>query len=141
MHRRCSPETLRSRYFTQSPDLGPTLLRSLLANDAKRHSLLAVDAGHTVIAHAQLRLAEQDAADATLLVEDAHQCHGIGTALAGILTTLATSCGVRNVRGSTPPDNWRLFGALVRAGLEAELTYEGDIPLLRMTLPPRRGRR
>jgi len=139
MHRRCSAETLRRRYFTETPDLSPTRLRNLLANDPKRHSLVAVHADGNVVGCAQLHVAERDTADVAVLVEDAHQCRGIGSTLLGIMATLGTASGVRVLRGMTQPDNWRLFGALVRAGLEAELTYEGDVPVVTATLSAPRG--
>jgi len=139
MHRRCSPETLRLRYFAPSPNVAPQALHRLLVNDPTRWSVVAVDCAGDVVGHAQLYLSpDGGTARATLLVEDAHQGRGIGSALIGILTTVAQSRGARELHGWTQPHNWRLFGALVRAGLDAELTYDGELALLTAELPSAR---
>lgn len=135
MHRRCSVQTLRRRYFTAKPDLTPRALLDLATNDDARLSLIAVASDGAVIGHAGLRLANDGTAHAAILVEDAQQSRGVGAALVGMLATVAQNCGVREVHGWTQADNWRLFGALVRAGVDAELRYEEERPVVVAALP------
>jgi GNAT superfamily N-acetyltransferase len=139
MHDRCSAETLRRRYSQPDPQLAHRVLRRLLLNDAVRESLVATDPAGAVIAHAQLCMLPSGAADFDVLVEDAHQRRGVGSALLRRVAFVAQRRGVRQLRGRTQPDNWGLYGALARAGIDAEVSYDTQQVMLTAPVPCRAG--
>jgi GNAT superfamily N-acetyltransferase len=137
MHDRCSAETLRRRYCLPHPELVPQLPGVLLLSDAVRESLVATDATGAVIGHAQLCILPSGAADVTVLVVDAYQGRGVGSALLARLAEVARRRGIRQLRGRTQPDNWSLYGALARAGLDAEMSYDTEQVTLTAPIPSR----
>jgi GNAT superfamily N-acetyltransferase len=145
MHDRCSAEALHRRYALSDPALAARLLDVLVLNDPVRVSLVATDPWGGVIGHAQLCILPSGAAEVTVLVEDRHQGHGVGSALLARLAAVAQQRGVRQLRGRTQPDNWSLYGALVRAGIDAEVSYDTEGVLLTAPVPgqsrPQRPRR
>jgi GNAT superfamily N-acetyltransferase len=95
LHGRCSPATTAARYLTPMTRLPRRLLAELLAADV---ALVAVDDLGRVVALATLVAAEPpDRVELGLLVEDAWQGAGLGTALVRRLTAAARLLGWREI--------------------------------------------
>lgn len=116
LHGRCSMETLHHRYHTGTRTLPRRWLHRLLV-PPRGISVLAV-CGREVIALGQLIPSEDpEAAEVSLLVEDAWQRKGVGTALLSRLAAVAESQGYRTVHAVCLPTEERVHRAALRAGL------------------------
>lgn len=113
MHERCSA-TSRCLSFSRS----------------RGFALLALSGD--VVAVARL-VGEGVLAEATILVEDAWQRRGIGTALLRRLVTLAADSGYAALTLHTPAENSALLRTLVRLG--RPYTVDRDDALLTITMP------
>ena len=94
MHLRCSMETTYGRYFTQVPRVSRRWQEALLSTDL---ALVAVR-GRDVVALGNLSSGPGGGGELALLVEDAQQGRGLGTALAAQLAATARLLGHRSVR-------------------------------------------
>lgn len=94
MHLRCSLETTYGRYFTQLPRVSRRWQQALLSTDL---ALVAVR-GRDVVGLGNLTALPSGEAELGLLVEDAQQGRGLGTALAAQLAAAARLLGHRSVR-------------------------------------------
>jgi GNAT superfamily N-acetyltransferase len=94
MHRRCSTDTLHLRYFSITYELSEALLPSLLGLRPGALALVA-ETPNGIVALANLFTADNVSGETALLVEDAWQRRGLGTALARILFALADDYDLR----------------------------------------------
>jgi len=120
LHARCFPHTRALRGLTTTPRLAPTELRELLATDGSGAAIavLAVTVeGGSATGLANLRPAGDSTAAIGLLVEDAWQGRGVGTALTRHLVELAREDGLAEFTAVVTADNQRLTRVLRRAGL------------------------
>lgn len=134
LHERCSAETLFQRYHTGMRAMPRRLLHRLLV-PPRGISLLAV-CGHEVIGLGQLipGAAEiPEISEISLLVDDAWQRKGVGTALMARLAVLAASQGSRKLMAVSLPGRDSLFRTALRAGLAPETPEEEG--LLRIAIP------
>lgn len=135
MHRRCSPRSRRRRYPTGAGPTEEQVARSLVP--ATGVGLIASIDGPDgdptrVVAQASL-VAEGDLAEVTLLVEDAWQRRGIGSALLRRLVAHARSAGHAALVVHTQADNapmLRILDRVVPAG-----RTDRDGPLVTATVP------
>lgn len=128
LHARCSPGARRSRFLSPAPQLTGDELDALLVPDA----VLAV----TVDGGSAVGLGNLDAPGRfAVLVENAWQSRGLGTALLRRMVDLATERGDAEIVGITRPDDLGLTKLLRRAGLRpsAEI-LDGEVRL-RAALP------
>lgn len=132
LHGRCSAETLFQRYHTGTGTMPRRFLHRLLM-PPRGMSLLAV-CGHEVIGLGQLIPGGAEIAEVSLLVDDAWQRKGVGTALMARLAVLAASKGVRKLMAVSLPGRDSVFRTARRAGLAPEPQEEEG--LLRITIPP-----
>jgi GNAT superfamily N-acetyltransferase len=133
MHRRCSPRTLAQRYH------GPV-------GEADRYlsHLLHPRFGHTIAAETDTRqvvalghlLWDGDETEIALLVEDAWQRCGIGTALLRALVEVAVQerCGC--VYALTQPSNAGMVAAMRGLGLPLEQEVDDGVLVLSARLAP-----
>lgn len=131
LHRRCSTATLFRRYHTGVRTVPRRWLHRLLV-PPRGTSVLAVF-GREVIGLAQL-IPARGGAEISLLVEDAWQRQGIGTALLSRLAVLAEAEGISELRADCLPGDDVLPRTAARAGLRAERPTE-DGAQLRLFLP------
>jgi GNAT superfamily N-acetyltransferase len=134
LHARCSPASRRSRYLSPAPRLHPRELSALVET-----GLLAVTTdGGSAVGIGNLDPAP-DACPGTarvaVLVEDAWQGRGLGTALLRRIAELAAERGVAELVGSARPDDVGITRLLRRAGLRPEATIAGTEVRLRAPLP------
>ncbi|WP_051166150.1 GNAT family N-acetyltransferase [Amycolatopsis orientalis] len=136
VHLRCSAKTLFNRYHTGLRTVPRKWLHRLLM-PPRGTSLLAV-CGRDVIGFGQLISQLDGTAEVSLLVEDAWQLQGIGTALLARLAALAEAGGTTELTAVRLPGNDAMVRTAVRAGLRIE-TSPDDETLLRLTAarPPR----
>ncbi|MGW5876940.1 GNAT family N-acetyltransferase [Nocardiopsis terrae] len=122
LHRRCSPGTLRNRYFAGVSEPGAHMLRVFC--DAERGLTVAVrphgQEEPVALGHLMYTL-DPGVGEIAFLVEDAWQGRGVGTALTRALTVVAADWGLAEVRAETTLANtamlriMRRFGASVQA--------------------------
>ncbi|GAB3715338.1 GNAT family N-acetyltransferase [Nocardiopsis oceani] len=125
LHRRCSPDTLRNRYFAGIRELGPHMLRVFC--DAERGLTIAVRPHGreepVALGHLMYTL-DPGVGEIAFLVEDAWQGHGVGTALTRALTVIAADWGLAEVRAETTLANAGMLRIMRRFGASVQ-TQEG----------------
>jgi GNAT superfamily N-acetyltransferase len=123
---RCSAESVRLRFFGPRTALPAGYLRDVLAGEPERHdAVVARDrATGAIVGLASLGAGSAAGADVPelgVLVADAWQRRGIGTALANLLVARARSRGVRRMLASVLPGRSGVLEAL--GTLEHERTW------------------
>lgn len=133
MHDRCSAESRRLRYFTAIPRLPRAALERLLVPRAGV-TLVAVrpDGGIGAVG-SLLHTTEPGSGELALLVEDAWQGRGVGTAMLRRLGSLAQARGLAELRAHVLPGNRRMLGVFDRAGLTGRRTFEDGV--VRVSVP------
>ncbi|MEV4348335.1 GNAT family N-acetyltransferase [Actinoplanes sp. NPDC049596] len=129
LHERSSAATLQRRYLGGGSPADARLRRLLEPSGAGR--TLLVVAGDRVVAMANL-LTEGDLGEIALLIEDAWQRRGIGTALLRRLLAHAERSNLTAVVAHTAADNVAMLRTLRRAGPG---TTDRDGPMVSVTLP------
>ncbi len=94
MHLRCSLESTYGRYFTLLPRVSRRWQQALLSTDLALVGVL----GRDVVALGNLSTGPRGDVELALLVEDAQQGRGLGTALAAQLAATARLLGHRSAR-------------------------------------------
>lgn len=140
LHARCAPDTRRSRFLSPAPHLPADELDRLLGSaDGTRAAVLAVtaDGGSAVgLANLDLDPAEPGAGRIAVLVEDAWQGRGLGTALLRRAADLAAGeLGLSELIGIARPDDLGVTRLLRRAGLRPSAEITDGAVLLRAPLP------
>ncbi|MFD2473936.1 GNAT family N-acetyltransferase [Amycolatopsis silviterrae] len=118
VHLRCSAKTLFNRYHTGLRTVPRKWLHRLLM-PPRGSSVLAV-CGRDVIGFGQLIPQRDGTAEVSLLVEDAWQRQGIGTALLARLVALAGVDGITELTAVRLPGNDAMTRTAARAGLYVE---------------------
>jgi GNAT superfamily N-acetyltransferase/alkylhydroperoxidase family enzyme len=119
LHARCSPQTRRSRFLSPTPRLAPGQLASLLGGaDGTGRTVLAVTAdGGSAVGVATVDRPVGGTAELALLVEDAWQGRGLGTALLRSAVEIAMAEGADELTGRARTDDVGVLRVLRRAGL------------------------
>lgn len=133
LHARCSPQTRRAACPGPGPRPAPGALGRLLGELGPAVLALTTDGGSAVGVGA-LEEAGAGAVRATVLVEDAWQGRGLGTALLRRTTELAVERGFAELAARVRPEDVRVTRLWRRAGLRpcAELVADalhGHAPL------------
>jgi RimJ/RimL family protein N-acetyltransferase len=139
LHARCAPETRRSRFLSPAPHLPADQLDLLLGSaDGKRAAVLAVtaDGGSAVgLANLELDPTQPGVGRIAVLVENAWQGRGLGTALLRRSADLAAERGLSELTGIARPDDLGVTRLLRRAGLRPSAEIADGAVLLRAPLP------
>ncbi|WP_062429524.1 GNAT family N-acetyltransferase [Herbidospora daliensis] len=119
MHERCSPESLRSRYFGPVPRLSDAVMR-LFTNPERGVTLVTHLAGEPgrVVAMTNLMDLGAGEAEVAMLVEDRWQGRGLGRVLMRCAVALAPSRRARVITASVYATNARMLAILEGAGAE-----------------------
>src|ERR1700754_2008736 len=132
MHVRCSTETVRHRYHSV-PIMTGRFLSQLVSTDI---ALIAVAPNRAVVALATLGRDDGDTGELAVMVEDAWQRAGLGSALLDHLVGMARLVGYREVYTVGLPGNHWFGGTLNRHGpvrLERSAGYDAmRLPLARV---------
>jgi GNAT superfamily N-acetyltransferase/ACT domain-containing protein len=121
MHARCSPESRSARFLSAAPRLEAAELDRLTGVGLPEHALqtvlaLTVDGG-SAVGMVSLERGPGSAVSVAVLVEDAWQGRGLGTALVRRAAELAAERGAAELSVVTPTQHMRITRLLRRAGL------------------------
>ncbi|WP_181781538.1 GNAT family N-acetyltransferase [Pseudonocardia pini] len=131
MHARCSPESRSARFLSVTPRLGQEELdrltgapQTLLTGDGQRTVLALTVDGGSAVGMVNVERASRPAASFAVVVEDAWQERGLGTALVRRAAELAADQGSEELVATTHTQNMKVTKLLRRAGLRptAEIT-------------------
>jgi RimJ/RimL family protein N-acetyltransferase len=136
LHARCSPQTRSLRSLPTRPVLSAAVLQQLIGAEGATSLLAVTPDGGAAIGLANLMPAVSGAAEIALLVEDAWQGRGLGTALARNLVQLARADGIIEIVAVSQVGNSALTRVLRRAGLRPRGRLEGGILRVRAALQP-----
>ena len=136
LHARCSPQTRSLRSLPTRPVLSAAVLRQLIGADDTTSLVAVTPDGGAAIGLANLVPAGSGTAEIALLVEDAWQGRGLGTALARNLIELARKEGITEIVAVSQVNNSALTRVLRRAGLRPRGRLEGTNLHVRATLHP-----
>jgi RimJ/RimL family protein N-acetyltransferase len=138
LHARCSPASRRARFLSPTPRLDPEQLHALVDPAGGRAVLALTRDRGSAVGLANLRLVDPTAptsgATFGVLVDDAWQHRGLGTALVRRVAETAVELGMGELTGNVPADEVRITRLLRRAGLRptavlADGTLRLDVPL------------
>jgi GNAT superfamily N-acetyltransferase len=126
MHQRCGSRTLARRYLTGTRGPGDVQLKRLLS--PARGAALVAEMVHSgqIVAMANL-VGEGDICEAALLVEDAWQRKGLGTALLRRLVSTAETLGFRAIVVHTHADNEAMRRTVRRLSPGAPFEVDGGL--------------
>ncbi|MDT7581026.1 MAG: hypothetical protein QOK35_2290 [Pseudonocardiales bacterium] len=136
LHARCSPESRRARFLSPVPRLSAQQLRDLVGSDGGRAVLALTADGGSAIGLADLRrtsVPEPRTAHFGVLVEDAWQHRGLGTALVRRIAETAVEYGLDELTGTVSADAIRITRLLRRAGLRPTAVHADG--KLRLNVP------
>jgi len=134
MHARCSPESRSARFLSAAPRLEPEELERLTSTP-RTVLALTVDGGSAVGMVDVERTGGTSAAFA-VIVEDAWQGRGLGTALVRRAADLATELGGAELIATTHTQNMKVTKLLRRAGLRPTAEITGGMLRVRAPLTP-----
>jgi acetyl coenzyme A synthetase (ADP forming)-like protein len=119
MWSRLSMETIRLRFFAPRR-MDREQMRHFTEVDYQDRFALVAERNDNILGVARFDRLEDDerTAEFAVLVEDAEQGHGIGTALLRALLVAAQDLGITNFRGDILRENRRMQNVLKDAGLE-----------------------
>jgi len=136
LHARCTPATRRARFLSPSPTLTPDELDQLLTGESGKAEgvvALTLDGGHAI----GLLTLDPDphgaSANMSILVQDAWQVRGVGTALIRRAVEVATEAGWPELTAMAHPGNLRITRLIRRAGLRPSAQLVDG--LLRVRIP------
>lgn len=134
LHARCSPQTRSLRSLPTRPVLSAAVLRQLIGTDGSVSMLAVTPDGGAAIGLANLIRTPPATAEVALLVEDAWQGRGVGTALTRKLVELARADQLTEIVAVSQVGNGALTRVLRRAGLRPRGRLEGGALRVSATL-------
>ncbi|WP_155344124.1 GNAT family N-acetyltransferase [Acrocarpospora pleiomorpha] len=116
MHERCSPESLRFRYFGPVPRLSDRVI-ALFTNPAKGATFVTyIAGGERVVAMSNLMDLAAGEAELAFLVEDEWQGRGLGRMLLQHLLSVAPSRRIHELTATVYAGNHRMLALFKAAG-------------------------
>jgi RimJ/RimL family protein N-acetyltransferase len=134
LHARCSPQTRSLRSLPTRPVLAAAVLQQLIGVDGATSILAVTPDGGAAVGLANLVRTAPGTAEISLIVEDAWQGRGVGTALARKLVELARVEQLTEIVAVSQVANGALTRVLRRAGLRPRGRLEGSALRVRATL-------
>ncbi|MCE0761625.1 GNAT family N-acetyltransferase [Pseudonocardia kujensis] len=143
LHARCSPATRSARFLSAAPRLDPDELDTLVGiphtafgPGAKRTILALTTDGGSAVGMADVERTAATAASFAVVVEDAWQDRGLGTALVRRAAEAAAEQGGEELVATTPTQNMQVVKLLRRAGLRPTAEITGGMLHVRAPLSP-----
>jgi GNAT superfamily N-acetyltransferase len=140
-HARLSPDTIYLRWLSAHPVLTDAEAQALTNLDYTTRmaivATLAGEAGEDIIGVARYNVAspdQPDEAEAAVVVEDAHQHHGLGTLLLQRLLAYSRAQGIRYWIAEINAENARMMKFIQRGGLPTTKRLESGSWQVRMVL-------
>jgi GNAT superfamily N-acetyltransferase len=132
LHARCSPDARRSRFLSPAPHLAGDQLVALLGG----HAVLAVTTdGGSAVGVGNLDPDGAGTARAAVLVDNAWNGRGLGTALLRRIADTAADQGIPELVGTARVDDLGVTRLLRRAGLRPSAEITDGVVRLRAPLP------
>ncbi len=137
LHARCSPQTRSLRSLSTRPGLAAAVLAQLVGADGSTSVLAVTTDGGAAVGLANLVGAGPATAEVALMVEDAWQGRGVGTALTRKLVELARTDQLTELTAVSAAGNHAMTRVLRRAGLRPRGRLEGGALHVRAALHPK----
>jgi GNAT superfamily N-acetyltransferase len=125
LHSRCSAVSLYRRYFSPLPNAPEKIVRQLVDVDGSSRIGFVAALGSEVVGVAHAFRSRADDFELAFLVEDGHQCRGIGSLLFGRLSRRLVDLGVYEAHALTLPDNQGIRRLMTRAAERSSVWEEG----------------
>jgi GNAT superfamily N-acetyltransferase len=135
LHARCSPASRRARFLSPTSQLPPDELAELLGGEPGGAVLAVTTDGGSAVGVATVVPEPAAPARFAVLVEDAWQGRGLGTALLRRIAEAAVERGALELVGTVRPNELGMTRLLRRVGLQPSAELVGDRVLLRAPLP------
>jgi RimJ/RimL family protein N-acetyltransferase len=116
MIERCSVNSRRRRFFRPLPSAPPGYLEEVLADPDKHHAFV-VKYDHETVGFAELHHVEPWSGSLALIIEDAYQHRGAGSAALQLLVRHSRKIGLRTLTADLLFENMAVLRALRRVGL------------------------
>ena len=138
-HSRLSPRTTYLRYFSPHPRLSPEEVQRFTRVDhCTREAVVATVRDELIGVARYDRLADDpNSAEVAVVVEDAWQGHGVGTALLRALEARARAEGITEFVAATLTENMRMRAVFRHMGWPMTTEFDGSEIELRMRLDQR----
>lgn len=137
MWQRLSPETIRLRFFAPRSMTRAGIEYFTHLDMRDRFALVAEQQGRVIgVARFDRLVDDPEAAEFAVLVEDAEQGRGVGTALLRALLSPAADLGITRFVGEVLSENRRMLEVLTDAGLEPRMRHEGSVVRTEFTTTP-----
>ena len=134
LHARCSPAARRGRYLSPTARLGPGELEALLGDPGQAVLAVTTDGG-SAVAIGNLDPDGPGVGRCAVLVDNAWQSRGLGTALVRRLADAASDQGLVALTGRARPDDLEVIRLLRRVGLRPSAEITDGVLRLRAELP------
>jgi len=137
MWQRLSTETIRLRFFAPRSMSRQGIEHFVNLDMRDRFAMVGVR-GEAIVGVSRFeRLAEEpDVAEFAVLVEDAEQGRGIGTALLRALLEPAQDRGIERFVAEVLPENRKMLGVMTDAGLAPKVDHRGQVVETAFTTTP-----
>jgi RimJ/RimL family protein N-acetyltransferase len=136
LHARCTPATRRARFLNPSPSLPPDELAEMITGRSGKGDgvvALTLDGG-SAVGLVTLDPDDQGSANLSVLVEDAWQVRGVGTALIRRAVEVAADAGWHELVAQAHPGNLRITRLIRRAGLRPSAQLVDGLLKIRIPL-------
>jgi RimJ/RimL family protein N-acetyltransferase len=133
LYRHSSARSLYLRYFSSAVDVDRAV-DDLLRRAPEGEVAVAVDEGDVVGVGSYVRLDDPRTAEISLIVDDAHQHHGVGHLLLGHLAAHARDHGVTRLRAEVLTENVTMLHLCAHCGLRETAVLDGPVVDVALTL-------
>jgi GNAT superfamily N-acetyltransferase len=135
LHAECSPRTRHRRYLAGTVGPSPMQVARLLSTPQGTTLVAERESELRVVAMANLAC-DGTEAEVALLVADAYQRRGVGTALLHRVVRLATGAGVEALHAHAHADNSAIVATLRRLGRPLRVNADGRLVTVSVDLRP-----
>jgi acetyltransferase len=140
---RLSPETRLRRFLVAMPEVDEATVNRFTFYNPRERLVLAATTPLSrveIVGLADVALVDTGVAELGVVVDDAHQDQGIGTALTEALASLAMSYGATHLKAEMLDHNERMLHLMKRLGATVETVENGHrVSFTRLPLRARRA--
>jgi GNAT superfamily N-acetyltransferase len=137
-HRHLSPHSVYRRFFFMHPTLSPAEVKRFTCVDhIDRLALVAEEDGGLIAVGRYDRIPGTSKAEVAFVVADAHQRHGIATALLDALAMAASHHGITTFVASVLAENRDMVDVFAHSGFPMATSREDGVVSVRLSLAER----